>query len=101
MSHTSHPAAQPIEQAIARFVQKHPDTTITFQLPGMEASELQNGTSRLTVSSLEELATGESLQDSWEQTLISVRNGELSHLVIEVPDQQAVSLKIVPTNQDS
>lgn len=104
MTHTSHPSAQPIEQAISAFVAQQGDTSITFQLPGMEASQIQQGPSSTTISTLEELSPEgdlQALKDSWEQTLVSVRNGELSHLVIDLPGGQAASLKIVPTNQDS
>ncbi|GGJ41463.1 hypothetical protein [Deinococcus roseus] len=104
MTHFPTNSTQKIQQAISHFVAQHADQTLTFQLPGMQASTLQAGTvGSLTVSSLEEMAQDNlsELQESWNQTLIAVRNGELSHLVIDLPDGQATSLKIVPTNQDT
>lgn len=89
-----------LQQALSRYLKNHPQETITVQLPGMEASTLQTrGNASTVLADLEDL--GQGLQKPWEEVLVSVRNGEITHLVIETPEQNSISLKIVPTNQDS
>ncbi|WP_034345756.1 hypothetical protein [Deinococcus misasensis] len=102
MSQHTSPAIERLQQAFAAYLKDHPHQTITVQLPGMEASTLRTGheaAPSVVLADLQDLAQG--LQAHWEEVLVSVRNGELTHLVIEVPGQQNTSLKIVPTNQDS
>lgn len=100
MSQHTSPAMERMQQAFAAYLKDHPHQNITVQLPGMEASTLQSGGGTSTVLAyLEDL--GQGLQKPWEEVLVSVRNGEITHLVIETPEQDNISLKIVPTNQDA